>query len=57
MIVLDASAATAIVRGSAEGKGLEALALEGERAVAPDLFHLEIASVEWKSAATGVMNA
>lgn len=57
MIVLDASAATAIVRGSAEGKGLEALVLEGERAVAPDLFHCEMANVVWKYAATGVMDA
>lgn len=57
MIVLDASAATAIVRGSAEGKGLEALVLEGERAVAPDLFHCEMANVAWKYATTGVMDA
>ena len=43
--------------GSAEGKGLEALVLEGERAVAPRPFHCEMANVAWKYAATGVMDA
>lgn len=57
MIVLDASAATAIARGSAEGKGLEALVLEGERVIAPDLFHCEMANVAWKYHAAGMMSS
>ena len=57
MIVLDAGAATAIVRGSAEGKGFEALALEGERVIAPDFFHCEMANVAWRYNAAGLMDA
>ena len=58
MIVLDAERCLPLsCRGSAKGKGLEALVLEGERAVAPDLFSCEMANVAWKYAATGVMDA
>lgn len=57
MIVLDASAATAIVQGGVEGRGLEALVLEGERAIAPDLFHCEMANVAWKYVTAGMMAA
>lgn len=44
MIVLDCNAALSIAFGTPEGEGLAALMLEGERSIAPSLFHAELAS-------------
>lgn len=43
MIVLDCDAAVAIARDTPEGKALSGLMLEGERAIAPQLFANELA--------------
>lgn len=45
MIVLDCSAAVAIVRGTAEGNALRALILPDEAVLAPTLLHAETSSV------------
>lgn len=43
MIVLDCNAAINIALGTPDGKGLAALLLDGERTIAPSLFHAEMA--------------
>lgn len=48
MIVLDASAAINIVRGTPEGKGLASLVLQGEKSLSPDIFCVEVANAAWK---------
>lgn len=48
MIVLDCSAAIAVAQSTVEGRALAALMLEGERAIAPQLFMSELANVTAK---------
>ena len=48
MIVLDANAAVAMVLGTEEGDALRMLMLEGEKAIAPDLFCSEVSNVFWQ---------
>lgn len=48
MIILDASAATEIVRGTPQGRAFEMLMLDGEEVSASTLFHAEIRNVFWK---------
>lgn len=45
MIVLDASAAIAMINGSQEGYALRGLTLQGERIIAPELFKYELLNV------------
>lgn len=55
MIVLDASAAMAMVARTEKGKALSALALEGELMIAPDLYQSEVANACWKACVFGSM--
>ena len=57
MIVLDASAAVAIVRDTEEGKAILGLASEGEAIIAPYLFISEVANSLWKYVRAGEMEA
>lgn len=48
MLVVDCSAAVAMVQGTPHGKALRALTLTGEEMVAPDILPYELANVAWK---------
>ena len=53
MIVLDCSAAIAILRDTEEGKALASLMLDGERVFAPTLFYSELGNTLWKYVRAG----
>lgn len=55
MIVLDCNAAIAMVRATAEGDAFRALLLEGEEAIAPRFFRIELSNVFWKLARAGMI--
>ena len=55
MIVLDVSAALAIVRKTLEGQGLMRLLLTDERIIAPQLFCSEAANSAWQFVCLGNM--
>lgn len=57
MIVLDASAATAIAFGTEEGRAMAALMLKGELITAPSLLHAELAHVFGKYVKHGDIDA
>ena len=48
MIGLDCNAAVSMVMETSDGRALRALALEGEPAIAPSLFHVELANTMGK---------
>lgn len=48
MVVLDSSAALAIVKDSPEGRALANLMLSNEKVVAPNFFYCEVANAIWK---------
>ncbi len=48
MIVLDSCAAVEMVRETPDGLALMDLMLEGEKAISPDLFPVEVCNVFWK---------
>ena len=56
MIVLDCNAAFAMVRGTQEGKALEALLLKGEGIAAPAFLKVELVNVLWKSVRAGMVD-
>lgn len=53
MIVLDASAAFAMVTAAAEGEAFWAFAMEGEKMIAPTLFRFELLNVVRKYVKAG----
>lgn len=55
MIVLDANAAIAEARGTADGRALSLLMFDGEKAIAPQVFHAEAANSLWKYVRGGYM--
>lgn len=55
MVVLDVSAALAIVRKTPEGQGLMRLLFTDERIIAPQLFCSEAANSAWQFARLGNM--
>lgn len=56
MIVLDCNAAIAVAQNAPEGKALAALMLDGERAIAPQLFLDELANVVAKYVRGGYLS-
>lgn len=56
MIVLDCNAAFAIATDREDGKALEALMLEGERIIAPQLLVAELASTARKYVRSNVLS-
>ncbi len=48
MVVLDASAAVEIVRGTGEGAAMEYLILDQEEKIAPALYQVEVRNTFWK---------
>lgn len=56
MIVLDASAATAIAFGTDEGRAMATFILKDERIIAPALLHAELAHVFGKYANQGLID-
>lgn len=57
MLVLDASAAVAMVLDTPEGRALRELVLKGERTGAPRLFCVEVTNALWKYANAGVIDS
>lgn len=53
MIVLDCSAAVAIMRDTAEGRAFRLLMEKGEMVIAPELFFAELGNALWKYARIG----
>lgn len=56
MIVLDASAALEIAKGTPKGKMLGQLMLPEEKAIAPALFEIEVANAAWKYVHAGMLD-
>lgn len=56
MIVLDCNAAIAVAQGTPEGEALAALMLDGERAIAPQLFVAELTHVVAKYVRGGFLS-
>ncbi len=53
MIVIDCSAAMGMVRKTPEGNALSDLALDGETAIAPDVFYAELGNALWECVRSG----
>lgn len=57
MVVLDSSAALAIVKDSPEGQGFLGLMLPNEEVIAPELYYYEVANAVWKYENNGLWNS
>ena len=56
MIVLDASAALEIARGSKTGQAFLSFFLPEEEIIAPDLFAVEVSNAAWKYVHAGILS-
>ncbi len=56
MIVIDCCAAVEIAKKTARGNALRTLMMNGEEAIAPDLFACEVANTAWKLCSFGHKN-